>query len=396
VRRSLAPLYAAGFVTAFGSHAVAATAGAETTASTGAVLLRLGLLVAVYDLAEVFLKPVFGALADHVGPKRVVVGGLLAFSVVSLIGGLVPGSVTLIPVRFGQGAAAAAFSPAASAVVGRLASPEVRGRYFGRYGSWKSLGYAAGPVVGAALAGLGGLALLQGALAAVALIAAIWVLLRCPAVEVLPRRRVTVLDTVRRATSWSFVQPVVVLAATAGALVAAVAFLPAGAARTGAGIIAAGSVATALALASSVTQPVAGRLMDEGRVTFRTTAPLSLLCCAAGVLLAALAPSFATILVGAVLVGLGVGASTPIAFATLAARSDPAELGRTMGSAELGRELGDAGAPALVGLVATTGGLAGGLVALSIGLASAAAVAVLPPARSRPEVDPRVGGVALR
>ncbi len=380
---SLAPLYAAGFVTAFGAHAVASTAGAESTGGTGAVLLRLGMLVAVYDLAEVFLKPLFGALADRVGPKRVVVWGLLAFSVVSVIGALVPGSIALVLVRFGQGAAAAAFSPAASAAVGRLASPEARGRYFGRYGSWKSLGYAAGPVLGAALAGLGGLALLQAVLGVLAVIAATWVLLRCPAVEVLPRRRVTVLDTVRRATSWSFAQPVVVLAATAGALVAAVAFLPAGASRAGAGLVAAASVATALALASSIVQPIAGRLMDQGRLTFRTATPLALLCCTAGVLLAALAPSFATILIAAVLVGLGVGSATPIAFATLAARSDPAELGRTMGSAELGRELGDAGAPTLVGVVANASGFAGGLIALSIALAAATITAVLPAVAGR-------------
>ena len=379
---SLAPLYAAGFVTAFGAHAVASSAGAQAAGGGGAVLLRLGLLVAVYDLAEVFLKPVFGALADRVGPKRVVLWGLVGFGAVSVTGCLVPGTTALIAVRFGQGASAAAFSPAASAAVGRLAAPGARGRYFGRYGSWKSLGYAAGPVLGAALVGAGGLALLQGVLAAVALLAALWVLLRCPTIEPLPRRRATIVDTIRGATSWSFLQPVVVLAATAGALVAAVAFLPSAAARSGSGLVAAASIASVIALASSLSQPLAGRWMDQGRLTFRRTAPVSLLCCAAGVLVAAISPSFPALIAAAVLIGLGVGVGTPVAYATLAARTHPAELGRTMGAAELGRELGDAGAPTLVGVASAAAGSAVGLLALGLGLLLTTAVALLPAGRS--------------
>lgn len=378
---SAAPLYAAGFVTAFGAHAVASTAGAASVTGGGAALLRLGLLVAVYDLAEVLLKPVFGVLADRVGPRRVVVWGLVGFGAVSIAGSLVPGSVALIVVRFGQGAAAAAFSPAASAAVGRLASPATRGRYFGRYGSWKSLGYAVGPVLGAGLASAGGIALLQAVLAAVALVAAAWVRLRCPVLKPLPRRRATIVDTIRSATSWSFLQPVIVLAATAGALVAAVAFLPAAAARSGSGIVAAASVASVIALMSSLTQPVAGRWMDRGRLPFRAAAPLAVLCCAGGTLLAAAAPSFLVIAVAAALIGAGVGIGTPVAYATLAARTDQAELGRTMGAAELGRELGDAGAPTLVGLASAAGGSSIGLLVLGLGLLIATGIAVIPPAQ---------------
>jgi MFS family permease len=383
---SVAPLYAAGFVTAFGAHAVASTAGAQAAGGSPETLLRLGLLVAVYDLAEVFLKPLFGALSDRVGPKRVVLWGLIAFAAVSLLGSLVPGAAALVLVRFGQGAAAAAFSPAASAAVGRLASPTRRGRYFGRYGSWKSLGYASGPLLGSLLATVGGQVLLQAALAGIAAIAALWVAVRCPALAPLPRKRATVLDVVRRSTSWSFVQPVIVLSASAGALVAAVAFLPASA-GPGIGLIAAASIATVLALASSLIQPVAGRLLDQQRLTFRAAAPISLAACAAGAFLTAAAPAYPVVLLAAALIGAGVGLGTPIAYATLAARTPQAELGRTMGAAELGRELGDAGAPTLVGLVSSTAGLAAGLVALGVALLGATAAALAPSGRRtvRPE-----------
>ena len=376
-----APLYGAGFVTAFGAHAVASTAGAESAGGAPSVLLQLGVLVAAYDLAEVLLKPVFGALADRVGPKHVILWGLVAFAAVSALGALLPGMTALIVIRFGQGAAAAAFSPAASAAVGRLATPAARGRYFGRYGSWKSLGYASGPLVGAVLAATGGQALLQGVLALLGAAAAVWIAARCPVLDPLPKRRSTLLEVVRRSTSWSFAQPVLVLAASAGALVAAVAFLPA-AAGAGTSTHAAAAIASVLALTSSVVQPLAGRLLDRGRLGFRVAAPLALATCSAGVLLAAAAAAAYPLIVGgAVLIGAGVGLATPVAFATLAARSPDAELGRTMGAAEMGRELGDAGAPALVGLVAGAGGLPAGLAALGVAFALATAAALTPSGR---------------
>ena len=78
----LYPLYAAGFVTAFGAHSIAAglglSAGEQHTS-----LLTLGVMLAVYDGAEVILKPVFGTVADRIGPRPVLLGGLLAFAAAS-------------------------------------------------------------------------------------------------------------------------------------------------------------------------------------------------------------------------------------------------------------------------------------------------------------------------
>lgn len=70
----LAPLYLAGFTTAFGAHGVASVLGAESD-DIGLSLLGLGLVLALYDLAEVILKPVFGALSDRIGAKPVIVAG---------------------------------------------------------------------------------------------------------------------------------------------------------------------------------------------------------------------------------------------------------------------------------------------------------------------------------
>ena len=107
-RTSSGPLYAAGFVTAFGAHSVAAGMGAQS-GNIGLTLLSLGVLLAAYDISEVFLKPVFGALSDRIGTKPVIIGGLLAFAVLSLPGLWGGDPLMLGLARLGQGAAASAF-----------------------------------------------------------------------------------------------------------------------------------------------------------------------------------------------------------------------------------------------------------------------------------------------
>ena len=108
-------------------------------------LFALGVLLALYDGAEVLLKPVFGSLADRIGPRPVLLGGLLGFAAASAAFVLAGNAAGLGLARFAQGAAAAAFSPAAGAMIARIAPDRRRGRAFGSYGAWKGLGYTLGP-----------------------------------------------------------------------------------------------------------------------------------------------------------------------------------------------------------------------------------------------------------
>ncbi len=372
-RRSLAPLYLAGFTTAFGAHGVASVLGSESE-DIGLSLLGLGAVLALYDVAEVFLKPIFGALSDRIGAKPVIVGGLLGFVAASLIALISPTPLVLALARLGQGAAASAFSPASSAAVARLAGRERLGRYFGRYGAWKSLGYVLGPLIGVALAYTLGIQAVYVALGALGAAAAIWVLLAMPALPVVPRPRYTLVDLVRQTTERSFLVPTLLLATSTAVLGVAVGFLPLFATRLDLHPLTGAAAVALLALVSTALQPVVGRLRDTGRITTRVGAAAGLVASAAATIGLALAPSVLTLFAAAVAYGAMVGSVTPLAFAHLAAATPDERMGRTMGNAELGRELGDAGGPLLVGAVATAWTLPAALLVLAGAILASGAV----------------------
>jgi MFS transporter, DHA1 family, tetracycline resistance protein len=376
VQGRLLPLYAAGFVTAFGAHSIAASLGGYTHGQH-ASLLALGLLLAVYDGAEVALKPVFGSLADRVGARPVLLGGLLAFAAASAAFVLAGNPAWVGLARFGQGAAAAAFSPAAGVLVSRLTPPGGQGRGFGRYGAWKGLGYTLGPVLGGVLIAVGGYPLLFTTLAVLGVVVAGWAVLVVPAAPPLPRARQTVADLARRLTSPGFVRPTLALAAATAALSVGVGFLPVVGAGRGLGPLATGAIVSLLAAAAALIQPRAGRARDHGRIGDRTGLAAGLALTAIGSA-AVVIPGIAGLVGAAVLIGIGVGVITPIGFAHLATTTPTERLGQTLGAAEVGRELGDAGGPLLVGALAAATTLTPALLILAALLTTTAAIVAAP------------------
>ncbi|WP_345664990.1 MFS transporter [Streptomyces venetus] len=368
------PLYAAGFTTAFGAHGIAANLGGFSEDAVTSLIV-LGGLLALYDGAEVLLKPVFGSLADRIGGKPVLLGGLIVFAAASALYAIADSPGWLWAARLGQGAAASAFSPAASAMVARLNPAAKRGRAFGSYGFYKSIGYTLGPLLGGVLVWVGGLRLLFTVMALCAAAVALWALLAVPVVPPLPRRRQTVADLARRMADRSFLAPTASLAAATAALSVGVGFLPVSGAAAGLGTIATGAAVSVLAATAAVVQPQAGRALDSGRLTTGAGLLAGLLITAAG-LAAAMLPGLAGVLAAAALIGIGTGLITPLGFAALAAATPEERMGQTMGSAELGRELGDAGGPLLVAGVATVSTLTSGYATLAVLLAAGAFLAL--------------------
>jgi MFS family permease len=330
----------------------------------------------------VALKPVFGSLADRVGARPVLLGGLLAFAAASAAFVIAGNPAWVGLARFGQGAAAAAFSPAAGVLVSRLTPPGGQGRGFGRYGAWKGLGYTLGPVLGGVLIAAGGYPLLFATLAVLGVAVAGWALLMVPGVPPLPRTRQTVADLAGRLTSPGFVRPTLALAAATAALSVGVGFLPVVGAGRGLGPLVTGAIVSLLALAASLVQPRAGHARDDGRIGDRTGLATGLVLTAAGCA-AVLIPGIAGLITAAILIGMGVGLITPIGFAYLAATAPKERLGQTLGSAEVGRELGDAGGPLLVGALAAAITLTPALLTFAGLLTATAGLIAAPNRRTR-------------
>ena len=136
------------FVTSFGAHVVAVNLPVYAK-QVGAGAFMIGLLIAVYDVAELGAKPLFGFVADRRGLKATMLAGIATFSMASLSFLFLPPGLLLI-VRFLQGVGAAALSIASAALVADY-FPDGRARAFGVYNAIKGAGYVLSPVIGGAI-----------------------------------------------------------------------------------------------------------------------------------------------------------------------------------------------------------------------------------------------------
>ncbi|MFG3705906.1 DHA2 family efflux MFS transporter permease subunit [Micromonospora sp. NPDC047670] len=107
-------------------------------------------VVSAYTLMFGGLMLLGGRAADLFGSRRVVLLGLLVFTVASLVTGLAAGAATLIGGRVAQGVGAALLSPAALSVVTRIFHGDERNKALG---IWSALG-GAGSAFGVLLGGV--------------------------------------------------------------------------------------------------------------------------------------------------------------------------------------------------------------------------------------------------
>jgi MFS family permease len=134
-----------GFVTSFGAYVVAANLPSYSK-ETGAGLIVIGFLIALYDLAEIFVKPLGALLSKKVGEWAVLRTGLALFILASGLY-LVLSPRWLILIRLLQGAGAAFFSVMSMTLLIR-AFIERKGTVLGIYGAFKNAGYVLAPTVG--------------------------------------------------------------------------------------------------------------------------------------------------------------------------------------------------------------------------------------------------------
>lgn len=108
-------------------------------------------IVLAYLLAVTASVVAIGRLGDVVGRRRLLVTGLLTFTVGAAAGGLAPSLAVVIAARAVQGLGAAAMMALAVAFVGDVVAPSETGRAMGLLGTTSAIGTALGPSLGGVL-----------------------------------------------------------------------------------------------------------------------------------------------------------------------------------------------------------------------------------------------------
>ncbi|MCP4304520.1 MAG: MFS transporter [bacterium] len=112
---------------------------------------ELSILTAAFALAQFFVAPILGSVADRIGRRPIVLVSL-AGHVIANLGFLVTSSFeAMVAVRLLQGAMTAGMFPAAMGVVGDLVPEKGRGRWVGVIMASYGFGFIFGPVVGGLL-----------------------------------------------------------------------------------------------------------------------------------------------------------------------------------------------------------------------------------------------------
>jgi MFS family permease len=118
-------------------------------------ITKVTLLITVFTLPGIFLAPVIGIFADHVGRKRILIASLLVFGTSGLACFFIKDWEIILALRFLQGIGAAALGSLNVTLIGDLYSGKKRGEVMGYNASVLSIGTAVYPALGGALA-LGG------------------------------------------------------------------------------------------------------------------------------------------------------------------------------------------------------------------------------------------------
>jgi len=110
-----------------------------------------GLLLASFSFAYLFASPLAGALVDHVGARRGLLGAVLLWSFVAALHALVPGFGVLFALRIALGITESPSFPGAAQTVQRVLSASDRPRGFGVLFTGSSIGAMIAPPLAAFL-----------------------------------------------------------------------------------------------------------------------------------------------------------------------------------------------------------------------------------------------------
>jgi len=325
-------------------------------ADLGALPELIGVIVAASTLTGVVFKLPSGALSDAFGRKRMMVLGALFFAVPPFLYLFVHDPWSLLALRFVRGFATAIFSPVASAYVASLAETG-RGARLGWFSSANDVGATGGPLIGGFV--LYFTASYQVTYVTVAALGVLTFLVVLLLPDIDPPAREAKTFTTRLAEFHQglaevFRTPPIFVAAGIEAVMylgygAFLGFLPIYAKNVGLNDAEIATVLGVQLLLAMVAKPIAGRLSDVvGRIPVIVT---GLLLCATALPLVFRAENLTGFLLVTPVLGLGVGAVTPVTNALIADLASARNLGAAMGVFGTIWDIGEAAGPMIAGFL---------------------------------------------
>jgi MFS family permease len=350
-----------GFVTSFGAHVVAVNLPTYAK-EVGIGLAFIGLLIAVYDFAEIIAKPIFGALGDRVGMKKTMLAGIVLFTFASILYPFINPQL-LIVVRFLQGVGAAALSAVSLALIG-VYFKENRGKAYGIYNAIKGTGYVVSPVIGGAIVVQSDFSAIFYATAGIGAVAfLISVFLPDPHTpekisldddDDFSLKKMLEVFRQRDLLPWYLI--IVANMFFVGILFG---FLPVYIASLDYSPLSTGLLISVVAVSYLLVQPLAGMLADK--IDPAITIRVGLILSAISIILVPFTQG-TSLVVLSIIAGIGVGTvwtNTDTLMSTLAKQG---RLGETMGIAGSFKEFGDMVGPLLIGLLSQLLGLKAGFI----------------------------------
>ncbi len=121
----------------------------------GGGAFELGLIASSFGISFTIFSPIFGNLADKWGKRKMILTGMLGFTVSNLLLILADSITMLVVARFIEGAFSSAVFPASVSIVSDIAGDKNRAKYIGYLTAGNSVGLIIGPVLGGYLYNFG-------------------------------------------------------------------------------------------------------------------------------------------------------------------------------------------------------------------------------------------------
>jgi DHA1 family multidrug resistance protein-like MFS transporter len=317
----------------------------------------LGVIVAASTITGVFFKLPAGTLSDMLGRKRMMVLGALFFAFPPFFYPLVTDPWSLLALRFVHGFATAIFSPVAAAYIAGLRE-QGRGARLGWFASANDIGATSGPMLGGFILYFTSSFTVTYLTAGVLGMLTLVIVLLLPEIEPGRARETKSLSErlaeFRRGVSEVLAVPPILIASSIEATMyfgyaAYLGFLPLYARQAGLNDAEIALVLGAQLGAALLVKPLAGTLSD--RLGRKPVIVAGLVCCIAALPLIFRSEDFAMFALTSAVLGLGVGAVTPVTNALIADLVSAKRLGAAMGVFGTIFDFGEAMGPIVAGFL---------------------------------------------